>query len=129
LAGFTQVSWQEISNSLFVIKCFPPASHEDHAKSARRALTARWVGLKGVGLEVETPISLGNHLSIPLRIVPATYKEPKPVGRPRKDDFREKVRQLKADGKSWEQIRLLMNKKTGQDLTANAYRNLAKRGS
>jgi hypothetical protein len=48
-------------------------------------------------------------------------------GRPRKDIERRRVLQLKSQGKSWAQVQIIMNKETGQDKTANAYRNLVLR--
>lgn len=48
-------------------------------------------------------------------------------GRPRNDEVRTEVQKLRAQNKSWAQIQIHMNRKTGKMLTANAYRNLAMR--
>jgi hypothetical protein len=48
-------------------------------------------------------------------------------GRPRKDErVLTRVRALKEGGKSWEQLRLICNLEFEQNLTADAYRKLAK---
>ena len=49
-------------------------------------------------------------------------------GRPRKDGERKAVLELRSDKKSWVQIARIMNKKTGQNKTKDAYRALARLG-
>ena len=50
--------------------------------------------------------------------------ESKPGGRPRKDDERESVRTLKAEGLSWKDIASKVNAQTGQNKSHEAYRAL-----
>jgi hypothetical protein len=53
--------------------------------------------------------------------------KPKPGGRPRKNEVRSRVIELRLTGLSWGQIQTAMNRETGERLTANAYRNLVQR--
>jgi hypothetical protein len=57
----------------------------------------------------------------------AGVKRTKRLGRPRKDDQRDRVRELKNEGKSWGQIQIQMNKETGQTNSKDAYRKLVRR--
>jgi hypothetical protein len=50
-------------------------------------------------------------------------------GRPRKDGERKEVQELRKQGKSWRQIAIHLNGKTGQNKTAEAYRQLGKPSS
>jgi hypothetical protein len=50
---------------------------------------------------------------------------PKKVGRPRKDDERRRVRELRDQKKSWGEVANQMNKETGQTKSQQAYRMLA----
>jgi hypothetical protein len=52
-----------------------------------------------------------------------------PEGRPRKDEERNRVRELKTAGKTWGEIQIQMNKETDQSKTKDAYRALATRKS
>lgn len=45
-------------------------------------------------------------------------------GRPRQDTLSQRVQKLRDDGHSWGEIQILLNKETGIERTANAYRNL-----
>ena len=45
-------------------------------------------------------------------------------GRPRQDGLSDKVKQLREDGHSWGEIQRKLNKETGIERTAGAYRNL-----
>jgi hypothetical protein len=45
-------------------------------------------------------------------------------GRPRQDALSRRVQELRRSDHSWGEIRILLNKETGIDRTANAYRNL-----
>lgn len=47
------------------------------------------------------------------------------LGRPRKDATRARVLGLRSQGKSWGEIRIIVNRETGQQLTSGAYRYLA----
>lgn len=49
------------------------------------------------------------------------------VGRPRKDEERKKVREMKEAGKTWKEIAAKMNEDTGQDKSPGAYRSLLSR--
>jgi hypothetical protein len=51
-------------------------------------------------------------------------KSNKRVGRPRQDELRKRIEELRAENKSWEKVRRQLNKETGKNRTANAYRNL-----
>src|SRR5262249_39014780 len=51
----------------------------------------------------------------------------RPSGRPRKDDVRVRVKQLRDAGKSWQRLCQQLNREFGQNLTPNAYRNLLSR--
>ena len=51
-------------------------------------------------------------------------KPKKRAGRPRQDELRKRIGELRAEGKSWEKVRRQLNKETGKNRTANAYRNL-----
>jgi hypothetical protein len=53
-------------------------------------------------------------------------RDRKKRGRPRQDDLSERVAELRQNGHSWGEIQILLNKETGIDRTANAYRNLLK---
>ena len=47
-------------------------------------------------------------------------------GRPRNDDERKRVHELRAAGKSWAAVRVIMNQETGQQKNAEAYRALTR---
>jgi hypothetical protein len=49
-------------------------------------------------------------------------------GRPRKDDERKKVAELRSQGKTWTQVAMQMNRETGQGKSKDAYRNLLRSG-
>ncbi len=49
-------------------------------------------------------------------------------GRPRKDDERKKVAELRSQGKTWAQIAIEMNRETDQKKSKDAYRNLLRSG-
>ncbi len=46
------------------------------------------------------------------------------IGRPRKDDDRKRVTELRAEKKSWGEIAIIVNRETGQNKTKDAYRRL-----
>jgi hypothetical protein len=50
-----------------------------------------------------------------------THSKP---GRPRKDDLRQQAQELREEGNSWANVTRKMNKRTGEDKSENAYRNL-----
>lgn len=80
--------------------------------------------LRTMEREIVDRLYLHNSLA---RVVYDLRKSPGKKGRPRRDDVRVAVLQLRSEGKSWPQIRQRMNGKTGKDLTVNAYRNLVQR--
>jgi hypothetical protein len=49
-------------------------------------------------------------------------------GRPRKDDERGKVADLRSQGKTWAQVAIQINRETGQNKSKDAYRNLLRSG-
>ena len=53
-------------------------------------------------------------------------RDRKKRGRPRQDALSERVEELRENGRSWGEIQILLNKETGIERTANAYRNLLK---
>jgi hypothetical protein len=51
---------------------------------------------------------------------------PKPGGRPRKDNERNRVCELKKEGKSWGQVQVIVNNETNQNKSKEAYRALVR---
>lgn len=121
LAGFTRAVAQEISTSSFIIKCQHPRVDGNHVEVAKRAITRKWVGLHGVGLQVGTPTIQGGQLLIPLRGQTEEFVS-RPVGRPRNELIGERVEEVRKEGKSWNQLQRKLNKELGLDLTVGAYR-------
>lgn len=82
--------------------------------------------LNASGLYPDEPLAFGHRIIIFLRI----FQRPKAAGRPRTADaVREKIRLLRAAGKSWTQVALIMNRNTGQVRSPGAYRYLISRSS
>lgn len=53
-------------------------------------------------------------------------KRAKQGGAPRKDDEANRARELKSQGKTWGQVKIQMNKETGQSKSQDAYRALVR---
>jgi hypothetical protein len=61
------------------------------------------------------------------KLLEASGKGPKRRGgRPRQDAKRSRVMQLRSEGKSWRQVQAAVNRETGENLTVDAYRRLAR---
>jgi hypothetical protein len=78
------------------------------------------LGLPGCGL----PPNLHSPDSVELDSKLSTERAKKKGGRPRKDDERRRVLELRAQKKSWGEVAILMNKERGQYKSQHAYRML-----
>ncbi len=98
------------------------ASYHRHPDRHREAHRARYIRLKAGNQTLAQRLKAAEEQLRQLRISNSA-NQPVAMGRPRKEHIRKRVIETRAEGKSWSQLTMLLNRELGLKLSKDAYRS------